>query len=123
MVSRLSTHPIYACVWVSVLALYAHTIAGEGEGSDVSEGVLDEGTQQLHIQDHTLHQDPHEAGQEEVVQQDGHNPAARRHTPLPHRRHPGNKHQLRDGEAHTQVDMDVAPHAPQRPAQDSGTQK
>ena len=48
------------------------TIAGKGEGDEVSVLVLDEDSDQSHVEHHPLHQHPHEGHQEEVVQQDGH---------------------------------------------------
>ena len=47
------------------------TIAGKGEGDEVSVLVLDEDPDQSHVEHHPLHQHPHEGHQEEVVQQDG----------------------------------------------------
>ena len=48
------------------------TIAGEGEGNEVSALELDEHPDQCHVEYHPLHQHPHEGHQEEVVQQDSH---------------------------------------------------
>ena len=48
------------------------TIAGKGEGNEVSVLVLDEDPDQSHVEHHPLRQHPHEGHQEEVVQQDGH---------------------------------------------------
>ena len=50
------------------------TIAGEGEGNEVSVSHRDinEHPDQNHVEYHPLHQHPHEGHQEEVVQQDSH---------------------------------------------------
>ena len=56
----------------SALKSVGLTIAGEGEGNEVSVLELDKHPDQSHVEYHPLHQHPHEGRQEEVVQQDSH---------------------------------------------------
>ena len=45
------------------------TIAYDSEGNNVASMEFDEDSDQSYIEDHTLHQHPHEHNQEEVVEQ------------------------------------------------------
>ena len=58
------SHHCQNCMLQAVL-----TVAGHSEGNDVTQVVLHKDPHQRNIQDHTLHQHPHEADQECIVQQ------------------------------------------------------
>ena len=48
------------------------TVAGDGEGCNVSGMILDKHSDQCDIEDHTLHQHPHERDKEPVVEKNSH---------------------------------------------------
>ena len=50
------------------MRLHNLTVTGNGEGCGVSSVMLGEDPDQCDIEDHTLHQHPHEGDQEPVVE-------------------------------------------------------
>ncbi len=96
---------------------FTHTIADNGEVKNVFPFMFFyEDFDKDQIQDHALHEHPHEGHQEQVVHENCCCLTTRIHHTLSSvRGHPNHKGQLCQNQTHTQVDVDVVTHVPQGP--------
>lgn len=63
------TYPLFPLT-PSIIIEYTPTVADNSEASDVKSLFLDENSHQCHVQNHALHEHPHEGGEEPVVEED-----------------------------------------------------
>ena len=91
------------------------TIAGYGEQSSIHFVSLVKDSDQRNVEDHTLHQHPHERDQKPVVEKNSHKSASNRNSthlsPLPHiRLDSSHEYDLSNAQCDTELDMDVVSH-------------
>ena len=75
--------------------------------------MLHKDSHKSHIEDHTLHQHPHEGDQEEVVEENSYDLAVDRDKNFACLVHSGHKYNLSYGQVEAEIHVNVVPHAVQ----------